>query len=83
MAQVDVPATAASAATVRPISRQRPPRSRPAGSFTDVAEGETLSDVARRVYGSTDATDALWLANRDQLDRPDARLRSGTTLRTP
>jgi hypothetical protein len=48
-----------------------------------VGEGETLSEVAERVYGSPDAAEALWMANRDRIDRPDARLAAGTILRTP
>jgi hypothetical protein len=39
--------------------------------------------VARRVYGREDEARALWLANRDVLDRVDSPLRTGTLLRTP
>jgi nucleoid-associated protein YgaU len=76
-------ATAGTASAIRATSPRRPPGKRPASPFADVREGETLTDVARRVYGSADAAQALWLANRDQIDRPDIRLRSGSVVRTP
>ena len=43
-------------------------------------EGETLRDVAIRVYGSPDATDTLWRLNRDLVGRRDAPLPSGTFI---
>ncbi len=52
-------------------------------TFTRVADGETLADVARRVYGDSEAAGPLWKANRDQLDGPDGPLRAGMILRTP
>jgi hypothetical protein len=55
----------------------------PRGAFTEVRDGETLGDVASRVYGEAGEAEALWLANRDVLDRADAPLRPGTMLRTP
>ncbi len=55
----------------------------PKGAFTHTRAGETLTDVARRVYGTADQTKPLWLANRDVLDRIDGPLRPGTLLRTP
>jgi hypothetical protein len=72
-----------SASMASATARRLPPGNRPAGAFTDVVEGETLADVARRVYGSADAAQALWLANRDRVDRPDISLHSGVLLRTP
>jgi nucleoid-associated protein YgaU len=69
-------------APVRPVSR-RQPIGRPRSAFTRVARGESLADVARRVYGSAEATRPLWLANRDQVARLDQPLREGTLLRTP
>lgn len=56
---------------------------RPGSSFTKAEGGETLADVARRVYGTEEAAGPLWRANRDQLDGPEAALRPGMILRTP
>jgi nucleoid-associated protein YgaU len=70
----------------RPVSRRlaNPPAPpEPRGAFTQARAGETLDDVAVRVYGTADAARSLWLANRDLLDRADAPLRPGTLLRTP
>jgi nucleoid-associated protein YgaU len=55
----------------------------PRGVFTVVRDGETLADVARRVYGGQFDANSLWTANRDVLDREDSPLRPGTMLRTP
>lgn len=55
----------------------------PQHAFTTVASGEQLQDVARRVYGTADAADRLWRANRDTLNRPDSPVEPGTLLRTP
>jgi hypothetical protein len=55
----------------------------PSSSFTQVDEGESLTDVALRVYGTRDATATLWLANRDIIDRRDLPLNKGMLLRTP
>jgi outer membrane biosynthesis protein TonB len=52
-------------------------------AFTRAEEGETLRDVAIRVYGSPDAFDTLWRLNRDLVGRRDAPLPAGTLLRTP
>jgi len=80
----DVPPRAA--AVARPVSR-RSPRDvatvETRGAFTQVREGETLSDVARRVYGTVQKARSLWLANRDVVDRADAPLPAGSLLRTP
>jgi nucleoid-associated protein YgaU len=64
-----------------PASRRRPRR--PGSAFATVGPSETLADVARRVYGTDAAADALWRANRDQLNHRDSPLRPGTPLRTP
>jgi hypothetical protein len=51
--------------------------------FTVVLSGETLADVATRVYGSSDSTWELWRANRDQVAQIDSVLARGMLLRTP
>ncbi len=51
--------------------------------FTIVGSGETITDVARRVYGSADGADMLWRANRDVVGAPGEPLSPGTVLRTP
>jgi hypothetical protein len=56
---------------------------RPRSAFTVVAADETISDVALRVYGTTDEVDSLWQANRDSLPRKDSPISSGMLLRTP
>jgi hypothetical protein len=66
---------------VDPPTRPSVPTSRP--PFAVVEPGESLSDVAARVYGSKDASEALWKANRDQVARVDSPLSGGTLLRTP
>ena len=55
----------------------------PRAAFTVVQKGETLKDVAVRVYGSSDRLDSLWRANRDVLPRSDSPLTAGAVLRTP
>lgn len=57
--------------------------SEPRGAFTKVRPGETLASIAVRVYGSEDAAERLWMANRDLLDHQDAPLPDGAMLRTP
>jgi hypothetical protein len=59
------------------------PAPEPRGAFTRVRRGESLADVARRVYGSDGAAEDLWKSNRDLLDHEDAPLREGELLRTP
>ena len=69
-----------------PLDLSGPPKSplrRPSAGFAIVGSGESLQDVAIRVYGSTEATESLWKANRDQADRMDSKLAPGTLLRTP
>ena len=51
--------------------------------FTVVGSGESITDVARRVYGTADDASILWKANRDILTAPDAPIEPGTVLRTP
>jgi nucleoid-associated protein YgaU len=79
--------------TARPTEADRPskrkdipdqPRpAQPRTSFTVVLSGETLADVAARVYGSAGSIEAVWKANRDLLARIDSPLPPGTLLRTP
>lgn len=51
--------------------------------FTVVGTGETIADVARRIYGTTEDAGVLWRANRDVLRDPDSPIAPGTVLRTP
>lgn len=51
--------------------------------FTVVGSGETMADVARRVYGNADDVESLWRANRDVVSGPGAPLSPGTVLHTP
>jgi hypothetical protein len=67
---------------VRVISRTRTVSS-PRSAFTLVGKGESLDDVAARVYGTADKAEWLWLSNRDLIERKDAALRAGMLLRTP
>lgn len=50
-------------------------------SYTVVA-GDTLSHIAQRVYGKASRWQAIFDANRDQLDDPD-RIAPGQVLRLP
>jgi nucleoid-associated protein YgaU len=56
---------------------------RPESAFTVVVANETLEDIARRVYGSSDLADSLWRSNRDALSRKESPLAAGMVLRTP
>lgn len=47
-----------------------------------VAQGDTLSHIARRFYGKASQWPAIYAANRDQLDDPD-RILPGQVLRIP
>ena len=70
--------------TVRQVSHVRTaPRSQPLRGFATVSAGESLADVAQRVYGSADAVHKLWRANRDQLPDQATPPRTGMILRTP
>jgi hypothetical protein len=75
------PAQADAEAPVAPPKRPAPLSPRP--TFAIVQQGESLAEVAVRVYGSKDATEALWKANRDQVERIDSPLARGTLLRVP
>ena len=55
----------------------------PSSAFTYAMPGESLADIAVRVYGSPDSARKLWMANRDIIDSPDATPCGGTLLRTP
>ncbi len=72
---------------IEPPSATNPQRAglsgQPREAFATVAAGERLEDVARRVYGTAEAAERLWRANRDTLSRPDSPLEPGTLLRTP
>lgn len=61
----------------------KPGLRRPESAFATVQAGETLADLAARVYGSADLASVLFQANRDQLERLDDHLAPGTVLRTP
>lgn len=79
-----MPARASAGKIASPIAfRVSHPRLGPRGAFARVDVGETLADVARRVYGSPGKVDQLWRANRDQLSSPEAPLSAGMLLRTP
>jgi nucleoid-associated protein YgaU len=75
-------ASAPSLASVRTADKLEVAR-RPRSAFTVVEADETISDVARRVYGTTDEVESLWQANRDSLPRKDTPISSGMLLRTP
>ena len=78
---------------VEPASLREPPRTtipaatetphEPRSTFTTTREGESLADVAVRVYGSAEKADTLWRANRDLLPHRDSPLSAGAVLRTP
>lgn len=52
-----------------------------AQSYT-VQKGDTLSHIARQFYGKASKWNAIFEANRDQLDDPD-RIQPGQVLRIP
>ena len=56
---------------------------RPPSAFTHARPGESLADIAIRVYGSPDSARKIWMANRDLIDSLDAIPPGGTLLRTP
>jgi nucleoid-associated protein YgaU len=66
-----------------PQGPSTPSVTEPRGAFTSVRSGETLPDVARRVYGPGGDAERLWKANRDLIEKKDSPLRPGTMLRTP
>lgn len=55
----------------------------PPSAFTHAKPGESLTDIAIRVYGSPDSARKVWMANRDLIDSLDAIPPDGTLLRTP
>ena len=70
----------------RPVRRPGQAREAPPhDAFTLAIEGETLEDVAVRVYGlgTSDEVEALWRVNRDLIGGKDVTLSAGTLLRTP
>jgi hypothetical protein len=69
------------AITPRPRRSAKGPA--PGDGFTQAAEGETLRDVALRIYGSAEEAEALWRLNRDLVLARDIPLAEGTLLRTP
>jgi nucleoid-associated protein YgaU len=89
----EAPAPKAAAATVvsEPAAEPQktapsPPPSappEPRGAFTTAKDGESLDDIAVRVYGSADQAESLWRANRDQLPRRNSPIKAGAVLRTP
>ena len=68
---------------LRTVSRRLPVPSKPRSAFTEAVDGESLKDVALRVYGDPNSVRTLWLANRDILNDQKSPLRAGTLLRTP
>jgi nucleoid-associated protein YgaU len=54
----------------------------PAEQTYTVAKGDSLSKIAKRVYGSANRWHAIFDANRDQLDDPD-RIFPGQVLKLP
>ncbi|MFO0910163.1 MAG: hypothetical protein U0794_17770, partial [Isosphaeraceae bacterium] len=82
------PRTAPSHADAVPIASATPTGApavveAPRGAFTVVRPGESLREVARRVYGSEEAAEGLWKANRDLIDEAEGPLTPGALLRTP
>jgi hypothetical protein len=71
--------TLATARTAGRIAVVRRPRS----AFTVVEADETISDVALRIYGTTDGVESLWQANRESMQSRDSPISSGMLLRTP
>ena len=68
--------------TARTVGRSAAAR-RPRSAFTVVEADETISDVALRIYGTTDEVESLWQANRESLQSRDSPISSGMLLRTP
>lgn len=52
------------------------------GHTYTVAKGDTLSHIAKHFYGKASRWQAIFDANRDQLDDPD-RIRPGQVLKIP
>jgi len=80
------PPTAIRTSRPAPSGRAHDPTAsvrRPEAAFTIVENDETISDVALRVYGTTQEVDALRQANLDSLPTNDMTLSAGMLLRTP
>lgn len=54
----------------------------PAAQTYTVAKGDSLSKIAKQVYGSANRWHAIFNANRDQLDDPD-KIFPGQVLKLP
>ena len=70
--------------SVTPASREPPPRGGPASwrETYAVRDGDDLTAIAVRFYGSPAAAESIWLANQDRLDDPRI-LPIGLELRLP
>lgn len=77
--------TGTAAAAVTPAPSVTPPAARPAASSRSytVAPGDTLSKIARKMYGSTARWKDIQNANQDKLGTGVARLKVGVTLVIP
>jgi nucleoid-associated protein YgaU len=69
-------AAATAAAAARPAATHLRPRS------VTVQEGDTLYNIARKVYGDGEKWDVIYNANKDKLNNPD-ELPAGTQLTIP
>jgi nucleoid-associated protein YgaU len=70
-------------ASSHPSPSNAPPPRRPTAAFTRAEPGETVAQIAHRVYGDPAYARDLWLANRDSLGTAEAVVLRGTLLRTP
>lgn len=70
-------------ASSHPSPSKAPPPRRPTAAFTRAEPGETVAQVAHRVYGDPAYARDLWLANRDSLGSTEAAVLRPTLLRTP
>ena len=57
-------------------------RSAPEAQYYSVVSGDTLSKIAKQFYGKSSQWNAIFEANRDQLDDPD-KIQPGQVLRIP
>ncbi|MCB9915863.1 MAG: LysM peptidoglycan-binding domain-containing protein [Planctomycetes bacterium] len=69
-------------AAALPDAKPKPAAQLPAGSNYTVVEGDSLWVIAKKVYGQGAKWEALYEANRDQLDSPDD-VSIGMVLRIP
>lgn len=84
----DVPDREEAAPVETPVREEPVPEEpavvrRPEAPFTLCEPGETLKDVARRVYGSAEMAGPLREVNRDLVARIDEPVKPGLALRTP